>query len=55
MSVCEQVKQELSTLAGFSMPEYYWRISRKEGAHNRFYSKIEQVPSSVKRGAEENG
>jgi hypothetical protein len=38
----EQIKQELSTYTSFSLPEHYFRISRKE-QHGRFYSKIEKV------------
>ena len=36
------VKQELSTQTGFSMPEYYWRVSR-EAQGGRAYSTIQQV------------
>lgn len=38
-----QVKQEMSTQTGFSMPEHYWRISRQAAGGGRAYSKIEQV------------
>jgi DNA repair protein RAD50 len=42
-----QMKQELSTISGFSMPEHYFRISRKEATHGRAYSRIEQVGREV--------
>jgi len=37
------MKEQLSTQAGASMPEYYWRIQREE-ENGRFFSKIVQMP-----------
>lgn len=35
------MKSELSSTTGFSMPEKYFHVSRKEGQDGKFYSKIE--------------
>lgn len=37
----DMVKQELSTQAGVSMPEYYWRVSREPAPGGRAYSTIQ--------------
>jgi len=36
------MRNELATQVGFSMPEYFYRISREELHPGRFYSKIER-------------
>ena len=37
------MKNELSTLTGFSMPEKYFQVKREEAADGKFYSKIDAV------------
>lgn len=40
------MKNELSTLTGFSMPEKYFQVRREEGIDGKFYSKIDAVDFS---------
>jgi len=37
------MKQELSSLTGFSMPERYFQVSREESTDGRYYSKIHSI------------
>jgi len=37
------MKQELSSQAGFNMPERYYQVSREQGGDGRFYSQINAI------------
>ena len=37
------MKTELSSHAGFSMPEKYFQVVREEGSDGKLYSKIKQI------------
>lgn len=39
-TILPQMKTELASQSGFSMPEKYFQVRREEGADNKHYSKI---------------
>ncbi|CAM9695145.1 unnamed protein product [Ascophyllum nodosum] len=39
----QTMRTELGTQGGFSMPEFYWRISREEMKRGKFYSRIDRL------------
>ena len=39
----QTMRTELGTQGGFSMPEFYWRISREEMSRGKFYSRIDRL------------
>ncbi|CAM9978392.1 unnamed protein product [Ectocarpus sp. 12 AP-2014] len=39
----QTMRTELGTQGGFSMPEFYWRISREEVSRGKFYSRIDRL------------
>ena len=39
------MRTELSSLSSFSLPEYYFRVSRQEeGNTGKYFSKIDRIP-----------